>query len=532
MQAIRVLKTLLAVALLFVGLAAVPVQTVAADRSPGPRRAADPGPAVHHDTSRPLRLLHAPRSNSVPSKAAPRRQQLPPARSTRKVPDPVVQHKISKKAAIPTTVNFDGLEADGPTPPDPNASVGSSQVVELTNFQFAVYSKTGRTILPATPTNTLWADFGGSCETTNDGDAVVRWDTMADRWIITQFANTSSTTGPYLQCVAVSATPDATGYYHRYSFQYSNFNDYGKLSVWPDAYYMTYNTYAPGGGPFTGPEACAFDRASMLTGAPASQQCFTQPTTENGLLPSDLDGSTQPPAGEPNLLVSIGTTNTTLNYWKFHVDWVNPANSTLTGPTPLTVAPYTTACSGGDIGMCIPQAGTSQKLDSLSGQLMYRLAYRNLGGGIESLVANYPVDAGSSVGERWYELRLLGGTPTVYQQGTYAPDGTYRWMGSIAEDKSGNIALGYSQSSSMTFPSIRFTGRQASDPLDTMSLGETTIVPGNGSQTGSNRWGDYTSMAIDPVDDCTFWYTNQYQPGNGTGNWKTRLAAFAIPNCG
>lgn len=194
----------------------------------------------------------------------------------------------------------------------------------------------------------------------------------------------------------------------------------------------------------------------------------------------------------------------------------------------MTVASYTTAC--GSTGTCIPQSGTSQQLDSLSDRIMYRLAYRNYGDH-EAFVTDHAVTVGGAVGTRWYEFRLSGGNPTVYQQGTYAPDTTYRWMGSIAMDHVGNIALGYSQSSSSSHPSIRFTGRAPGDPLGTMTQAETTTITGAGSQTSYSRWGDYTSMAVDPTDDCTFWYTNEYEPANGSFNWHTRLTSFTLPGC-
>jgi hypothetical protein len=266
----------------------------------------------------------------------------------------------------------------------------------------------------------------------------------------------------------------------------------------------------------------------MLAGTTANQQCFTTSTAYGGLLASDVEGATAPPAGEPNLLVALGTTATTLAYWKFHVDWTTTANSTFTGPSTLTVASYTTAC--GTSGTCIPQSGTTQQLDSLSDRVMFRLAYRNFGDH-ESLVVNHAVTAGSAVGVRWYELRLSGGNPTVYQQSTYAPDSTYRWMGSTSMDKVGNMALGYSASSSSINPQIRFTGRLAGDALNSMTQGEGTITAGTGSQTTYSRWGDYTSMAVDPIDGCTFWYTDEYIPANGNFNWKTRLASFRLPGC-
>src|SRR5262249_10812123 len=272
------------------------------------------------------------------------------------------------------------------------------------------------------------------------------------------------------------------------------------------------------------------DRASMLGGAQATQQCFTTSSTYSGLLAADFDGTVQPPAGEDETLVALGATNTTLATWKFHADFASPANSTFTGPTELTVNAYTPAC-GGDV-TCVPQGGTTQQLDTLGDRLMYRAAYRNFGDR-QAIVVDHSVTAGSSTGMRWYELRLdSAGSVSVFQQGTYAPDSTYRWMGSIAQDKAGDIALGYSQSSSATFPSIRFTGRVPGDPLGTMTQAETTVITGGGSQTGSSRWGDYTSMSIDPVDDCTFWYTDQYEPSTGSFNWQTRLASFQLPGCG
>jgi hypothetical protein len=252
-----------------------------------------------------------------------------------------------------------------------------------------------------------------------------------------------------------------------------------------------------------------------------------------GLLPSDLDGSIAPPLGSPNPFLNFGTNR--LNLWKFHVDWANAANSTFTGPTAISVAAFTPACSGG--GTCIPQPNTRQKLDSLADRLMYRLAYRHFADGHESLVVNHSVAIGSNkhnqvTSVRWYELRDPNGTPTVFQQGTLgASDGIHRWMGSIAMDKVGNIALGYSASSSGVFPSIRYTGRVPTDPLGTMEA-ENLIQPGAGSQLPNlSRWGDYSAITVDPADDCTFWYTTEYLKNSGTFNWSTRIANFKFPSC-
>ncbi len=444
---------------------------------------------------------------------------------------------ITGAAATTAGLGFDGVGKGftGPqgsftvnsAPPDTTGAVGATQYVQWVNSSFAVFDKTtGNAVYGPAAGNTLWTGFGGACETDNDGDPIVQYDKQAGRWVMMQFAVPSG--GPYYQCVAVSQTSDATGGYNRYAFQYSGFNDYPKVGVWPDGYYVTFNMFS--GNSFSGAKACAFDRAKMLAGQAATQQCVQLSSSYGGLLPADLDGTTAPPAGSPNYLVNKGSSS--LNLWKFHVDWTNSANTKLTGPTALPVTAFNAACSG---GTCIPQAGTSQKLDSLADRLMYRLAYRNFGT-YESLVVNHSVAVGTNrkntyAAVRWYELRNLSGTPTVYQQSTYAPDSTFRWMGSVAMDKMGNMALGYSTSSASLNPGVRYATRLATDPLNTLS-NETVVVQGTGSQTQSlSRWGDYSHMSVDPVDDCTFWYTGEYLKQNGTFNWSTRIASFKIAGC-
>src|SRR5437868_5716144 len=274
----------------------------------------------------------------------------------------------------------------------------------------------------------------------------------------------------------------------------------------------------------------------MINGAPATQQCFPNTSiTYGGLLPADIDGARLPPSGSPNYIVGQGSLTTTLAYWKFHVDWTTPSNSSLTGPTEITVPGYVIACNNPTNNTCIPQSGTTQHLDALSDRLMFRLAYRNLGDH-EALVTNHSVSTSGNTGPsgiRWYELRPdASHNQTVFQQGTYGPDSTYRWMGSIAMDQAGNIGLGFSASSSSIHPQIKFTGRLAGDAAGTMTQGEGSIIAGGGSQTTNlNRWGDYSMMAVDPSDDCTLWYTQEYIPANGTFNWKTRIANFKLSNC-
>ena len=492
---------------------------------------ADANPEIHHDTSPPLRDLantpaaHQPGSPRIPETVAPLPHPAPSG-----VADPVVQ---SRQGAATSPIafrnDFDGIGlanySVSSIPPDPNAAVGATQVFEVVNTALAVFSKAGATILSPFNTNTLWSGFGGNCQTDNDGDATVTWDRIHNRWLVQQFANVASASGPYYECVAVSTSADATGTYNRYAYQFTDFPDYPKTAVWPGSYFITYNMFTPAGS-FVGAEVCAMNQAAMLIGAAANQQCFT--SAYGGLLAGDVDGSTPPPGGEDETVVGLGATATTLAVFRAHVDWATPQNSSFTGPTSLTVAPYSTACGG---GTCVPQAGTSQLLDSLGDRLMYRLAYRNFGDH-ESLVASHSVTAGSGTGVRWYELRMSGGVPALYQQGTYAPDSSYRWMGSAAQDRSGDIVLGYSQSSASTYPAIRVTGRSPGDPLGTMTEPEATVFSGAGAQTTYSRWGDYTSMSIDPTDDCTFWYTDEYEPATGNFNWQTRLASFQMPGCG
>jgi hypothetical protein len=485
------------------------------------RLAGDSGPEKHHDKSPPLRTI--PNSHT-PGKAHP----------ARPVPGGPSQHSgtVTKNTGggparfAPTaSANFDGIGANGSAPPDNDVAAGPSQVVELVNSELAVYSKTGSVLLSPRATNTLWSGFGGGCQTNNDGDGTVLFDRISQRWVIQQF---SVSTTPSLDCVAVSTSSDATGTYNRYSFQLSNFPDYPKMGVWPDAYYASYNQFQ--GNTFVGAEMCAFDRAAMVAGTASSKQCFTPSSAQTSVLPATLDGTTQPPSGEPEWFVGISPTQAnSLAYWQFHVDWTTPANSTLTGPTNLAVNAFSEACGG---GTCIPQTGTKQKLDSLGDRLMFRLAYRNFGDH-EALVVSHAVTAGTSVGMRWYELRPSGSSLSVFQQGTYAPNSTFRWMGSVAMDQSGDMALGYSTSSSSLHPGVAFTGRLASDTAGTMPQGETTYFTGAGSQTGGlSRWGDYSEMSVDPSDDCTFWYVNEYLPANGSFNWHTRIGSFSFPSCG
>ena len=533
-------RKLVSVVLLVVFLigSAISVQAAPASKtdSVGPVEVSS---AVYSDVSAPVRDLNgvAPDATTDKEKEKPLRV-LPNMGNALNQTDGAAQTTVGPLVGTTSGLNFAGVGqgdygfSDQYAPPDTNGAVGATQYVQWVNTYFAVFDKTTGAIAAGFPKpgNSIWAGFGGGCQTNNDGDPIVQYDKLANRWVLTQF---SVSTTPYLQCVAVSTTSDATGSYYRYVFSCgaTQFNDYPKLGVWPDGYYISYNIFN-NGRTFAGSKACSFDRTKMLAGDPtATQQCFQLSTSYGGLLPSDLDGTTAPPAGSPNFFMNFGANS--LNLWKFHVDFANSANSTFTGPTNIPVASFVAACSGG--GTCIPQPGTSNKLDSLADRLMYRLAYRNLGG-VESLVVNHSVTVGNKktgvTSVRWYEIRNPNGTPTVYQQGTLSTaDKIHRWMGSIAMDKFGNIALGYSASSGSVYPSIRYTGRLVTDALGTMQT-ENIIQAGGGSQTGTlHRWGDYSAMSVDPVDDCTFWYTNEYLKANGSFNWSTRIASFKFPGC-
>jgi len=463
--------------------------------------------------------------------------------SNRSFDDPLADKSVGSPSAL---ANIKASTAGTPVdptfavaPPDTTGDVGPNHYVQWVNLRYAVYTLTrdvnnqitAFTPVPGFPKNgnTIWSGFGGRCQSDNDGDPIVQYDQLADRWVLTQFAVSAQ---PYTQCVAVSTTPDPTGTYFRYAFSYSkNFNDYPKMGVWPDAYYITYNMFR-GGRTFIGNQVCALERAQMLVGGAARQACVTTSTSNASLEPADLEGTTLPPTGEPNLLLSI--TSTSLNFWRFAVNWT-AGTGTLTGPTAVSgVAAFSRACGG---GVCIPQPGTTTQLDSLGDRLMFRLSYRNFGDH-EAMVINHSVTSGTGVGVRWYELQNATGqtlgsaNPVLFQQGTFAPTNDFRWMGSAAMDKTGGIAIGYNISNASTIvPSIRYAYRGPADPLGTIG-NETTILAGSGSQTGGlTRWGDYSTISVDPVDGCQMVFTSQYQPANGSFNWTTWIYSFKLSTC-
>lgn len=444
-------------------------------------------------------------------------------------PDPLLSRNSAQTLIRTPTVitSFDGMRVGfggSGVPPDPIGDVGPNHYVQMVNASFAIYNKNGGLLTGPTAINQLWTGAGGNCEANNKGDPVVLYDGLADRWLLSQFAS------PNHICAAISQTADPTGAYYRYEFNVGEFPDYFKFGVWPDAYYMSANESS-----YT---AYAFNRAKMLAGQAATFQKFTGQT--NLLLPSDLDGPFAPPNGSPNYFYTFkdnafpahGGGVDRLEVFAFHTDFTTPANSTFTLVASIPIASFTYTVCGSFNFDCIPQPAPGEGVDAVSEWPMWRLAYRNFISH-EALVGNFTVNVGSNqAGIRWFELRKSGsGTWTLYQEGTHAPDAHHRWMGSAAMDKNGNIALGYSISSTTLTPTLRYATRLASDSLGTLQS-EVTLIAGGGVQTGGfNRWGDYSAMSIDPADECTFWYTGEYYATTSTSGWRTRIGTFKIPTC-
>jgi len=502
------------------------------------------GASYHNDVSPPLREM------PVWSESDLRRGGERDANENPKVPyrhtdsfDPVVQNAHASAFGfpgvnIPVPIRtFDGIPFPGVgcncAPPDTNGAVGLTQYVQIVNEGYQVFDKsTGNSVLGPNSISSIWSGFGGVCQSGGKGDPVMLYDHLANRWLISQFAGSGSAVTD--ECVAISTTSDATGSYNRYGFHLgTNFFDYPHLSVWSDAYYMSMNVFNASGTTYLGPQPFAFDRTKMLAGQAAT---FISPVGPLGgsidpFLPADLDGSTLPPTGAPNTFVGFPGQATNPNYttYHFHVDFVTPANSTFTTFANPPAAGFAALCPTSRA--CVPQNGvtSSNYLDGIGDRLMFRLAYRNFGNH-ESVVGTYSVSSGGVAGLRWFELRnVTSGPVTVYQQSTYQPDTTWRWMGSAAMDGQGNLAIGFSASSSSIHPQLRYAGRLATDPINALTQGEAHLYDGAGSQTGSgNRWGDYSSLTIDPADDATFWYTNEYYSSTTSYNWRTRIGSFKL----
>jgi hypothetical protein len=487
--------------------------------------------AVGHAVSRSLRELpidvlglrdvEAPEPKPLPMRA----RKI----ATLSKADPVLQTEIPANVAAIMHIDFDGIGAQGSAPSDVNLAVGPNHIVQTVNSRLAVFSKNGALLSGPTNLTTFFQPVGGACAT-GASDPIVNYDRLADRWVISDIGISAT----FSECVAVSKTNDPAGQYILYNFSFgTNLNDYPKLGVWPttsnSAYLATYNMFQ-NGQTFIGSFLCGFDRAKMLVGSGnAVQLCVRTPNTEGGYLPSDLDGSTPPTDGTPGLFLTWQNNNPgQLLLRKLTLNFAN-TTATLSSATTINVANSILACGNG--GTCVPQKGTTQTLDTLGDRLMYRMGYRKFLDH-ERVVVNHSVDNGGPVAIRWYEILDLSGTPTLNQQGTFAADTTSRWMASAAMDKANDIAIGYSASSSAINPGIRFTGRVPGDPAGALES-EASMLEGTGSQTtGLSRWGDYTALQVDPSDDCTFWYTSQYEKVNGTFNWSSRIGSFIFGNCG
>jgi hypothetical protein len=447
--------------------------------------------------------------------------------------DNVLQSQPALTSATVTPgIGFDGVGTTlaGFTmvgePSDSNLSVGATQVVQWANTMYAIWDKTGGLQFGPTKGTTPWQGStiaNGRCASDNSGDPIVLYDKQNQRWIFTQFAVSTS---PYYQCIAVSTGSDARGPYNLYAANFgSYFNDYPKVGVFDGNYYFTFNLFYRGVR-FSGADACVVPGAAVRSGAAATMTCNNVGKSFGSLLPADVDGATgasgttsAPASGTAEYFLNFGSNS--LNVWRM------TSGGSISGPKNIPVAAFSAACGG---GTCIPQAGTSQQLDSLGDRLMYRLSYRNFGS-YASLLVNHSVTGGSSnTGVRWYELRDVGSGPFVNQQGTYAPDSLYRWMGSIAQDKLGNIAAGYSVSGSTIDAGIRFASRASTDTANVLG-NEQIVLNSTNYQSGHSRWGDYTSMSVDPSDDCTFWYTDQYMPASGDFKWATHINSFKLGSC-
>ena len=456
----------------------------------------------------------------------------------------VEQKAQGTRPAAKLILSFDGLGAgfkgpegpsEGRNPSDNSLAVGPDRIVQIVNSRLAVFDKAGKVLTGAVPTNTIFKGFGGVCEEQNNHDAVVRYDQLAGRWlyvmpIFTKIPNRPEE--PYSMCYAVTTGNDPLGPFHRYEFRRKLFPDYPRPAIWPDGYYVPSST----GDDVIQKDACVVDRVKMLAGKPATEQCVVVDNV-NFLNNADIDGQATPPPGAPNILMAAGGTQLKnifeddgIYYWTFHVDWANPKNTSLSAATKISVAPYHYLCNG-QLSDCVSQPDTARKLDSQGDKIMQRLVYRNTGGR-ESLVALHSVDSTAKAGGvRWYEFRLNDKRePVLFQQGTYAPDGFFRWMASPAMDRQGNIGIGYSFGGAPNFPGQRFAARLAGDPPGVLGLHETVLVEGEASQTNGNRWEDYTTTAMDPSDDCTIWYVGDYLK-KGAESYSTRIGAFRLPGC-
>ncbi len=566
-------------------------------------RIAEVHQSVRTDVSQRLSLRRDANTETIQQNNQGESRDSALTRSSRSVPAASAAIEQTVQGSRPSAMlleNFDGLGFgfEGPqgkanirNPSDNTLAVGPDHIVQIVNSRMAVFTKkgkrfgtTGKVLYGPVVTNAVFAGFGGQCEARTNGDAVVRYDQLARRWLIVMpifgrapvrtdqpspgksgepaqlnppgrpsqpgipfklvppaqpnpTANPNRATpathgqGPFSMCYAVSTTEDPLGQYYRYEFLRPLFPDYPRPAVWPDGYYIPTST----GDDVIQKHACVAERDKMLKGLPATEQCVIIDGV-NFLNNTDLDGLALPPRGAPNIMMAAGGTqlkrilqDDSVYAWSFHVDWQNPANTKLTGPAKIAVAPYQYLC-GGQLTNCVPQPGSDRRLDAQGDKIMARLVYRKVNGH-ESIVAVHSINtAAGGGGVRWYEFRLDKQRDLkLYQQGTYAPDNFYRWMASPAIDRKGNIGIGYSFGGTPNFPGQRFAARLANDPLGQLTLRETLLVEGEAAQNVI-RWEDYTQTAMDPSDDCTIWYVGDYLK-KGAASYSSRIGAFRLPGC-
>lgn len=503
--------------------------------------------AASHGSSIPVRAMRpVPFGTKVHSRLArPEHEQFRtrPALAPHE-PDGALQTRAGVAKSPSLLGGFEGINVDSGaaangghfwSPPDPTGAVGPNNYVQAVNTELSIYDRQGNTIAGPVDLKSLWATTTSLCKDHDDGDPIVVYDQLADRWLISQFA-VSDAPPDYHECIAVSKTGDPAGAYWSYDFKISDtrFNDYPKIGVWADGYYATFNDSV--GDDFAGITVAAFERAKMLNGQAAkvvAHHTSFPADQDYSMLPADLNGRLAPPANAPALFAeSFDGSPDVLEVWSFRVDFA-ASTGTFTRIARLPTAAFDSDLCRFELD-CLPQPSTSSGLDAISDRLMQPLSYRNFGDH-ESMVVDQTVDVNGQdhAGIRWYELRRIGsGQWSIVQQGTYAPDSANRWMGSMAMDGNGNVALGYSVASQSVFPSLRYATRLAGGAKDELEA-EETMIAGGGSQTGDgHRWGDYSTMAIDPTDDCTFWYVGEYYSAPTSElEWKTLIGHFRIPSC-
>lgn len=576
--------------LLLIGLVLVMPQ----DRKLSPMGSAGFRAAQAQDVSPPLAALAL---QEEPGATARDEQKVaptaPPLLPTPRGAEKVEQRSQGTKPAAAMVASFDGLGVgmEGPqgtasliNPSDNSLAVGPEHVMQTVNTRMAIFTKDGKAVYGPVANNTVFKGFGGACEKFNNGDTVVRYDQLAGRWLIVmptfrrgdvrpdqpqpgragdpaqvsvvgQAGQPGAATplfvpprqlaqppqprgqrppeppGPYSMCYAVSTSSDPLGSYYRYEFLRPLFPDYPRPAVWPDGYYIPTST----GDEVIQKHACVAERAKMLRGEPAREQCVIIDGV-NFLNNADIDGKAVPPPGAPNIMLAAGGTQLKgvfeddgIYAWKFQVDWEDASKTKVTGPEKITVAPYRYLCDG-QLTNCVPQPGTNQRLDSQGDKIMARLVYRRIGNR-ESIVAVHSVNTSAGGGGvRWYEFRVdPRRNLKLHQQGTYAPDNLYRWMASPAMDRFGNLGIGYSFGGGSHFPGQRFAGRLAGDPPGVLSLRESILIEGEAAQNVM-RWQDYTQTAVDPSDDCTIWFVGDYVK-KGETRYTSRIGAFRFPGC-